>query len=338
VPRRLVARRWRQAHGRVTPAGMDRGPTLATFFDRLADALGLRAVALDRERAPLLPEANAAADPPTLVGHLNLIQANRIQILGHTELDFWSAQDEAARADLLERLFEDRLCGVVVTDDLTPPEPIVERARATGIPLLIATTGSERVIRTLRRSFSSDLVARTVQHGVFLDVLGVGVLVSGASGVGKSEMALELVSRGHSLVADDAPELRRPMPDTIEGSAPDILQDFLEVGGLGVLNIRRMYGDAAIRQRKRLQLILHLEPLTGALREQLDRLNGNLSSTEILGVKIDTMTMPVAPGRNLAVLTEAAVRNFLLAQRGYSAASDLMARQQRAMEGDGECD
>ncbi len=169
-------------------------------------------------------------------------------------------------------------------------------------------------------------------------MLGVGVLISGESGAGKSEMALELVSRGHSLVADDAPELHRSMPDTIEGSAPAILRDFLEVGGLGVLNIRRMYGDAAIRQRKRLQLIIHLEPLTGALREQLDRLNGNLSTTEILGVEIDTMTLPVAPGRNLAVLTEAAIRNFLLAQRGYSAASDLMARQQRAMEGNGECD
>lgn len=322
----------------MTPAGMDRGPTLATFFDRLADALGLQAVVLDRERAPVLPEANAAADPPTLVGHLNLIQANRIQILGHTELDFWSAQDEAGRTDLLERLFEHRLCGVIVTDGLTPPAPIVERARATGVPVLSTAVGSERVIRTLRHTFSRDLVARTVQHGVFLDVLGVGVLLSGASGTGKSEMALELISRGHSLVADDAPELHRPMPDKIEGSAPDILRDFLEVGGLGVLNIRRMYGDAAIRQRKRLQLIIHLEPLTGALRGQLDRLNGNLSTTEILGVKIDTMTLPVAPGRNLAVLTEAAVRNFLLAERGYSAAGDLMTRQQRAMEDDGECD
>ncbi len=338
MPRRLVARRRRRAHGRLTPARMDRGPTLATFLDRLADQLGLQAVVLDRERAPVLPEATATADPPTLVGHLNLIQANRIQILGHTELDFWSAQDESSRGDLLERLFQDRLCGVIVTDGLAPPEAIIERARATGVPVLTATAGSERVIRTLRRTFSSDLVARTVQHGVFMDVLGIGVLVSGASGVGKSEMALELVSRGHSLVADDAPELRRPIPDTIEGSAPDILQDFLEVGGLGVLNIRRMYGDAAIRQRKRLQLIIHLEPLTGALRGQLDRLNGNLSTTEILGVEIDTMTLPVAPGRNLAVLTEAAVRNFLLAQRGYSAASDLMARQQQAMEGDGECD
>ena len=338
MPLRLVAHRRRRAYGGLTPAGMDRGPTLANFCDRLTDELGLQAVVLDRGQAPVLPAANAAADPPTLVGHLNLIQANRIQILGQTELDFWKAQDEAGRADLLDRLFEDRLCGVIVTDGLAPPEPLIDRARAAGVPLLSATAGSERVIRTLRRSFSHDLVARTVQHGVFMDVLGVGVLVSGASGAGKSEMALELVSRGHSLVADDAPELWRPLPDAIEGSAPHILQDFLEVGGLGVLNIRRMYGDAAIRQRKRLQLIIHLEPLTSALREQLDRLNGNLSTTEILGVEIDTMTLPVAPGRNLAVLTEAAVRNFLLAQRGYNAATDLMARQQRAMEGDGECD
>lgn len=317
---------------------MDRGPTLARFFDRLAAALGLWPVVLDRDRAPALPRASATADSPTLIGHLNLIQANRVQILGPTELDFWSAQDAASREDLLERLFGDGLCGVIVTDGLAPPAPIVERARGAGVPVLTATVSAERVIRTLRYTFSRELAAQTVLHGVLLDVLGVGVLISGASGAGKSEMALELVSRGHSLVADDAPELQRPLPDTIEGSAPAILRDFLEVAGLGVLNIRRMYGDAAIRQRKRLQLIIHLEPLTGALRQQLDRLNGNLSTTEILGVTIDTMTLPVAPGRNLAVLSEAAVRNFLLAQRGYSAAGDLMARQQRAMEDDAECD
>lgn len=175
-------------------------------------------------------------------------------------------------------------------------------------------------------------------HGVFLDVLGTGVLVTGSSSVGKSEMALELISRGHSLVADDAPEFRATGEGTVEGTAPPVLRDFLEVAGLGVLNIRRMYGDTAIRQHKRLELIIHLEPLTSDLRRQLDRLNGNLSTTDVLGQAIDTMTLPVAPGRSLAVLAEGAVRNFLLIARGYNAASDLEERQRRAIEEDSACD
>ncbi len=182
------------------------------------------------------------------------------------------------------------------------------------------------------------MASRVVLHGVFLEVLDTGVLLTGGSATGKSELALELISRGHKLVTDDAPEFTRSAPDRIDGAAPPLLQDFLEVAGMGVLNIRAMYGDAAVRRHKQLELIIHLEALSGALRQHLDRINGNLASSEILGVPVAAMTLPVAPGRNLAVLAEAGVRNYQLLRRGYNAADEFVERQRQATDrGDSSC-
>jgi HPr kinase/phosphorylase len=156
--------------------------------------------------------------------------------------------------------------------------------------------------------------------------------------VGKSELALELISRGHSLVADDAPEFSRPAPGVIDGECSELLQDFLEVSGMGVLNIRAMFGDAAIRTGKQLQLIMRMEPLDSQQHADSNRLGGELESTEVLGVAIPTMTLPVAPGRNLAVMVEAAVRNYMLIRRGYRAGDDLIERQRSAIARDQSCD
>lgn len=306
--------------------------TLASIHDRLQASLALEAVVLDRAQAPPLPPEPLSGGVPTLIGHLNLIQSNRIQVFGPTELAYWEGHTQEERAPLLADLFHEELCGIIVTDDREVPHDIIDRARQHHVPVLRSSLRCEHIISTLRHELGRALAARIVLHGVFLNVLGVGVLLSGASSVGKSELALELISRGHNLVADDAPEFSRPTPDAVEGSAPPMIKDFLEVSGLGVLNIRAMYGDGAIRHRKRLELIIRLEPLTSALRQQLDRLSGNFTSSEVLGVPIMAMTLPVAPGRNLAVMVEAAARNFLLAYRGYHAAEDLMQRQRDEME------
>jgi len=310
---------------------MNEPVTLAALYDRLRERLALEARVLDHAQAPPLPPEPLSGGVPTLVGHLNLIQSNRIQVFGPTELAYWEGLDAAERGRLLHGLFDQELCGVIVTDDREVPQDILEWARQRQVPLLTSSLRCEHIISTLRHELGRALAARIVLHGVFLNVLGVGVLLSGASSVGKSELALELISRGHNLVCDDAPEFSRPTPDTIEGVAPPMLKDFLEVSGLGVLNIRAMYGDGAIRHRKRLELIIHLEPLTSALREQLDRLNGNFTTNEVLGVPITAMTLPVAPGRNLAVMVEAAARNFLLTYRGYHAVEELMQRQRDEM-------
>lgn len=313
---------------------MGRSPSLAEIYELLREELDLEAVVAAPRRAPDMSPEPLEGGTPTLIGHLNLIQSNRIQVFGVTELDYWENLHGEERVRVLSDLFENELYGIIVTDDRPVPDDVLEQARKQQVPLFRSPQRCEHIISSMRHELARAFAARTVMHGVLLNVLGVGVLLAGASSIGKSELALELISRGHSLVADDAPEFRRLSPDTVEGTAPGILKDFLEVSGLGVLNIRAMYGNAAIRHRKRLELIINLEPLTSALRDQLDRLNGNLTTSHVLGVAVSVMTLPVAPGRNMAVMVEAAVRNFLLSHDSYHAAEDLMERQKAEMEQD----
>jgi HPr kinase/phosphorylase len=172
----------------------------------------------------------------------------------------------------------------------------------------------------------------TTLHGVMLDVLEIGVLITGDSSIGKSELALELISRGHGLVADDVVELQQIGPETIQGRCPEMLRDFLEVRGLGVLNIRSIFGETAVRPRKALRLIVHLDMPEGGYKiEPKDRLATRAGTQDILGVEIPTVTLAVAPGRNLAVLVEAAVRNHILLTRGINSTREFIARQEEAM-------
>jgi HPr kinase/phosphorylase len=174
----------------------------------------------------------------------------------------------------------------------------------------------------------------TTLHGVMLDVLEIGVLITGESSIGKSELALELVSRGHGLVADDVVELQQIAPDTIQGRCPPMLRDFLEVRGLGVLNIRSIFGETAVRPRKALRLIVHLD-MPEAGQEPKNRLATRSGTQDILGVEIPTVTLAVAPGRNLAVLVEAAVRNHILLTRGIDSTREFIARQEAAIRAEG---
>ena len=183
-----------------------------------------------------------------------------------------------------------------------------------------------------RLYLSRVLAESTTLHGVFLDVLEMGVLITGASAIGKSELALELISRGNGLVADDIVELYRISPDTLEGRCPAVLRDFLEVRGIGILNIRTIFGETAVRPRKLLKLMVHLEDHSNEAFSELDRLQVNATYQEILGVPMRKVTIPVAAGRNLAVLVEAAVRNFVLNQRGIDSTKEFIERQQKLME------
>lgn len=169
-------------------------------------------------------------------------------------------------------------------------------------------------------------------HGVFIDVLGTGVLLRGVAGVGKSELALGLINRSHRLVADDTVILERESKDKLIGHCPDVLQDFLEVRGLGILNIRAMFGDTAIKDRKTLQLIVNVITISSEELHNIDRLHGLHREQDILGITIPEVSIPVAPGRNLAVLIEAAVRNHVLKMTGYSAEEEFKKRHNAAME------
>ncbi len=175
-------------------------------------------------------------------------------------------------------------------------------------------------------------------HGVLLDVLGMGVLLTGRSGIGKSELALGLINRGHRLVADDAPVFERTGEGNIIGSCPDLLQDFLEVRGLGILNIRALFGDTAIKTRKRLQLIVKIIEIDHKSIQQIDRLHGIHRKRRVLDVEIPEVTIPVAPGRHLPVLVEGAVRNQVLKSTGYEASAEFIKRQKQIMESNKTCD
>jgi HPr kinase/phosphorylase len=184
----------------------------------------------------------------------------------------------------------------------------------------------------LRPYLARALAESDTTHGVFLDVLGMGVLITGDSGVGKSELALELVSRGSGLIADDVVELFRIGPETVEGRCPELLKDFLEVRGLGVLNIRTIFGEAALRPRKNLKLIVHLARHAATEGVPMERLPLNAGSERVMGVDIRRVTIPVAAGRNLAVLTEAAVRNYVLQLRGFDSTQEFIERQSHQMQ------
>jgi HPr kinase/phosphorylase len=270
-----------------------------------------------------------------LIGHLNLIHPLLAQVLGRREVDYLERLEPALRKQTIEGICKGDIVAIIVADDIpAAPRTLAECADEAGVPLLLSTQASQHVINVLRPYMQQELGEVVTLHGVMLDVLEVGVLITGDSSIGKSELALELISRGHGLVADDVVELQQIAPDTIQGRCPPMLRDFLEVRGLGVLNIRSIFGETAVRPRKALRLIVQLEPFEPGL-EPRDRLATRAGTQDILGVEIPSVTLAVAPGRNLAVLVEAAVRNHILITRGINSTEDFIRRQEEAMRGEG---
>lgn len=266
-----------------------------------------------------------------LVGHLNFIHPNLIQVLGDSEVDYLNGLDAAECRRVLERTAIRELACFIVAGAKSMPAALAEVAESTHTPLFSSPIPSVELMWIMRPHLARALAESTTIHGVFLDVLGVGVLITGDSGVGKSELALELVSRGSGLIADDVVELYRLGPESIEGRCPGLLRDFLEVRGLGVLNIRTIFGEAALRPRKNVKLIVHLERPSGSDVTHLERLPLKPGTESLMGVDIHKVTIPVAAGRNLAVLTEAAVRSHVLQMRGIDSTREFIERQARSM-------
>jgi HPr kinase/phosphorylase len=265
-----------------------------------------------------------------LIGHLNLIHPLLAQVMGPRECEYLERLEPAVREQTAAHIVGPDTVMVVVADGLKAPAALLEAAGRSGTPVLTSSEPSQHVINVLRPHMQQELGEVTTLHGVFLDVLEIGVLITGESSIGKSELALELISRGHGLVADDVVELQQIGPETIQGRCPPLLRDFLEVRGLGVLNIRSIFGETAVRPRKVLRLMVHLDMPAGGL-EPKDRLATRSGTQDILGVEIPTVTLAVAPGRNLAVLVEAAVRNHILITRGIDSTREFIARQEALM-------
>ncbi len=268
-----------------------------------------------------------------LVGHLNFIHPNLIQVLGESEVKYLNSLDDAECRNLLRRAATRELACFIVAGTSEIPAALTEIAESTHTPLLSSPIPSVELMWMLRPHLARALAESSTIHGVFLDVLGVGVLITGDSGVGKSELALELISRGGGLIADDVVELYRLGPESLEGRCPSLLCDYLEVRGLGVLNIRTIFGEAALRPRKNVKLIVHLERPSGSDLAHLERLPLKPGTELLMDIKIHKVTIPVAAGRNLAVLTEAAVRSHVLQMRGIDSTREFIERQARSMTG-----
>ena len=302
--------------------------SVARLFEDHRDRLQLTwvsAINVDRH-IELKESGNSGAD---VVGHLTLIHPERLQVFGAAEHQ-WAAGKRSERLRLLvDSLLEGKPPAIVVSDGVDIPEAILLGCEATDTPLFSTPMPCSAVIDLLRIYLARRLADTTSVHGVFMDVLGMGILITGDSGVGKSELALELISRGHGLVADDVVELARTTPTTVEGRCPGMLRDFLEVRGLGLLNIRTIFGETASRRKMRLSLMAHLQkPVAGV---DSPRLPLDAQTQEVLGVPIRKVIIPVAAGRNLAVLLEAAVRNTILQMRGIDSMQEFISRQQRAL-------
>lgn len=277
-------------------------------------------------RVELKAASNYGAD---VVGHINIIHPERLQVMGQAEYDWAMRIGERRFGQLFIDLLSARTPAMIVADGLKPPDFVVDACMAADVPLILSPKHCSAVIDHLRIYLSARLADTISLHGVFMDVLGMGVLITGDSGVGKSELALELISRGHGLVADDVVEMARIAPTTIEGRCPGMLRDFLEVRGLGLLNIRTIFGETASRRKMKLKLIVHLQRTLSS--EDAPRLPLDAQSQEVLGVPIRKVVIPVAAGRNLAVLLEAAVRNTILQYRGIDSMQDFVDRQARMM-------
>ncbi|WP_459828452.1 HPr(Ser) kinase/phosphatase [Hydrogenophilus islandicus] len=302
-----------------------RETTVAALVAALAEPLALTHLTGDLSRVVRVTDTHIW--PADLVGHLNLIHPERFQVVGSAELA-WSVKQPVEKIrTILSEITAARPPAIIVADGSPAPPVLEELCTRHAIALLTSPRPAAEVIDRFRLKIARILAERTILHGVLMDVLGVGVLITGDAGTGKSELALELVTRGHGLVADDAVELARISPSELEGRCPELLQNYLEVRGLGLLDIRTTFGETAVRRKVRLRLITHLKRMSPE-STPLPRLQIEEERQEILGVAIPRVTLPVAPGRNMAVLLEAAVRNFVLKLRGIDATKEFLARHE----------
>jgi HPr kinase/phosphorylase len=308
-----------------------RQTTVARLFDDNLERLRLRHIC-----GSLATRISVSEDriwPADMVGHLNLIHPDRLQILGTSEIAWARRQTREKVIHHVREILSFAPPALIVADDEDIPS-ISTLCANEDVALFASPLPAANIIDHLRSYLSRKLAERVALHGVLMDVLGIGVFITGDSGAGKSELALELISRGHGLVADDIVEFSRIAPNVLEGRCPELLQDVIEVRGLGILNIRTIFGETACRRKMKLKLVVHLQRRQPGQEDPL-RLSHDAEEQLILGIPVRRAILPVAAGRNLAVLLEAAVRSTILLLRGIDSTQEFIDRQRRAMEENG---
>ncbi len=272
-------------------------------------------------------DARSAAD---LVGYLNYLHPNRVQIVGRREVAYLNDSSAEVNERRIARIVTLEPPVLICGDGQVPPDRLVALCDRADIPLFVTAESAGHVIDVVRGYLGTHFAERTSRHGVFMDILGLGVLLTGESGLGKSELGLELISRGHGLVADDAVDLYRVSQTALEGRCPDLLMNLLEVRGIGLLDIKAIFGETAVRRKMRLKLIVHLVRKETMDRD-FERLPYEPLNENILDLPVRKTVIAVDAGRNLAVLVEAAVRNTILQLRGIDTYAEFIERHHKAM-------
>jgi HPr kinase/phosphorylase len=253
-----------------------------------------------------------------MAGYFNYYPADRAQMLGRTELAFLETLTTEERRDRMERLCHEETPCIIVTRGLDIPSELIEIANERHFPVLRSSIATTILLSRITNFLEKKLAPSTTIHGVLVDVYGVGMLITGGSGIGKSETALELVKRGHRLIADDAVEIRQTSDNHLFGTAPELIRHLLEIRGLGILNVMTLFGAGAVRNSTNINLVVKLE--NWQQDKQYDRLGLDEETTKIIETDVPLLTVPVRPGRNLAVILEVAAMNFRLKRMGYNAA------------------
>ena len=259
-----------------------------------------------------------------LAGFFTYYPAERLQLLGRSELYFINTLADQVKRDRMNKICNDETPGIIVSRTLDVPAERIEASHAKAVPGMRSSMTTTRLSSKLTNFLESRLAPMTAVHGVLVDINGIGVLITGSSGVGKSETALELVKRGHQLVADDSVEIRQEQDNTLIGTAPDLIKHLLEIRGVGIINVMTLFGAGAIRPSKKISLVVHLEAWNP--KKQYDRLGLDEDRMKILDTELTKLTIPVRPGRNLSVIVEVAAMNFRLKRMGVNAAQEFSDR------------
>jgi HPr kinase/phosphorylase len=300
----------------------NRPESLGLSLDVVAGAAGLsRAIA-----SPYVQKTGLA-----LAGFHEYLRPGRVLVFGQSEVRYLESLSPEERRMTMRRTFEHDIPCVLLTAGCATPVELAAEADRAGVPVLSTAMATPNAIAKLTSLLEDNLVERIVVHAVLMDILGLGVLIAGESGIGKSECALDLIVRGHRLVADDAVEIRRRSETILIGTCPELTRHHMEIRGLGVINLQDLFGIASTRSSKRVELVVQLERWEPG--RQYDRLGLDDSFYELLGLKVPLIRMPVAPGRNVAIIVEVAARNQLLRTRGHHAARKLAQRLEQQLEG-----
>ena len=294
-------------------------------LQRVIEEFKLEEIFVPKDASEIMIDENDVNRPGLqLMGFYEYFNPERIQIIGKMEFAYLSTIDEQTRRDRLQLLFSQRIPALIITRELPYFAEMLELAKEFEVPLLRSKESTSNFISGLIAFLNLTLAPRITRHGVLIEIYGEGVFITGESGVGKSETAIELVKRGHRLVADDAVEIRKVSNISLVGSSPDNIRHFLELRGIGIINARRLFGIGAVKTTEKLDLVVELEQWNS--EKMYDRMGVDTEFVSILGVKVPSLTIPVKPGRNLAVILEVAAMNNRQKKMGYNAARELLNR------------